>query len=351
MNVADATASTTTASTATASTAAESTTTATAATASTADPVACDPVAYSIVTAVRDRPGQLRLTTAAISRHGHHAEHLIIDWSSQPPIRRQDLPADPRLRLVRVEGERQWWLSRAYNRGFQLARHGWILKADADALLEEAFFRRFAPAAATLQLRHLVGGVAAAGGLDDLGLFAVERAALLAVGGFNPYLFGWGYDDLDLFERLFLHPGTTLAHLPAAGVTSLPHGIAERLGAAEPDPDERGWRRGLLIQRQQAQLEANRCMAALTRALPLAPDAPADCLERLPAVLLRQRRRALLRGWLRPLLGRHGGRLAAVLPAAWLPAVLRGLGISDLPRLPAAPPPGESAAATAAAAP
>jgi len=313
-----------------------------------------DGIAYSIVTAVRDRLGQLRITAAAISRHGHHAEHLIIDWSSQPPIRRQDLPADPRLRLVRVEGERQWWLSRAYNRGFQLARHGWILKADADALLGEAFFRRFAPAAATLQLRYLIGGVAAAGGLDDLGLFAVERAALLAVDGFNPYLFGWGYDDLDLFERLFLHPGTTLAHLPAAGVANLPHGIAERLGAAEPDPGERDWRRWRrwrLIQRQQAQLEANRCMAALTRALPRALDAPADCLERLPAVLLRQRRRALVRGWLRPLLGRHGGRLAALLPAPWLPAVLQGLGISDLPHLSAVPPPGESAAATAAAPP
>lgn len=292
--------------------------------------------AYSIVTAVRNRPGQLQRTAAAISAHGHHAEHLIVDWSSQPPLRLQDLPADPRIRLLRVEGERQWWLSRAYNHGFALAQEAWILKADADALLEAPFFAAFEPASATLQIRHLVGGLAACGRLDDLGLFAVQRQALLAVGGFNPALVGWGFDDLDLFERLFLMPGTTLAQLPGEGVRSLPHGDAQRLGAAEGEPPPRGsWQRLGLRQRQMAMLEANRQMAALTRPRPLPLQAGADCLARLPATWLVQRRRALLRGWLRPLLGRHGTGLAEALPATWLPWTLRRLGVCDLPRMPA----------------
>lgn len=294
------------------------------------------PPPYSIVTAVRDRHGMLRRTAHAISAHGTHAEHLIVDWSSQPPVRREELPADGRIRLVRVEGERQWWLSRAYNHGFRRARHGWILKADADALLEAAFFAAFMPAAATLQMRHLVGGVEAAGRLDDLGLFAVERQALLAVGGFNPALVDWGFDDLDLFERLFLRPGTTLAQLPGDGVTSLPHGDAQRLGAAEGEPPPRwSWQRLVLRQQQMAMLEANRQMAALTRTSPLPLEAGADCLEQLPAAWLLQRRRALLRGWLRPLLGRHGTGLAEALPATWLPWTLRRLGLSDLPQRPA----------------
>lgn len=289
--------------------------------------------AYSIVTAVRNRPGQLQRTAAAISAHGRHAEHLIVDWSSQPRLRRQDLPADGRIRLLRVEGERQWWLSRAYNHGFAQARQDWILKADADAVLEAQFFAAFEPAAATLQIRHLVGGLAACGRLDDLGLFAVERQALLAVGGFNPALVGWGFDDLDLFERLFLRPGTTLAQLPGEGARSLPHGDAQRLGAAEEEPTPRwAWQRLGLRQRQMAMLEANRQMAALTRPSPLPLEAGADCLARLPAAWLLQRRRALLRGWLRPLLGRHGETVAAAAPAGWLPWTLRRLGLSDLPQ-------------------
>lgn len=237
---------------------------------------------------------------------------------------------------MRVEGERQWWLSRAYNHGFRRARHGWILKADADALLEAAFVAAFEPAAATLQIRHLVGGVEAAGRLDDLGLFAVERQALLAVGGFNPALVGWGFDDLDLFERLFLRPGTTLAQLPGDGVTSLPHGDGQRLGKPEGEPPPRWpWQRLVLKQRQMAMLEANRQMAALTRGRPLAMEAGADCLEQLPAAWLLQRRRASLRGWLRPLLGRHGTGLAHAVPAGCLPWTLRQLGLSDLPQRPA----------------
>lgn len=294
---------------------------------------------YSIVTAVRDRSRQLQTSAGAISRFGNHAEHLILDWSSQRPVRRRDLPDDDRIRLVRVEGEGQWWLSRAYNLAFRLAGGRWILKADADAVLEKTFFDAFAPAAATLQIRHLVGGLAGEGCLDDLGLFAVEREALLGVGGFNPALYGWGFDDLDLFERLFLRPGTTLAQLPGQGVRSLSHGVAQRLGAPEEQPEPPWpWQRLLQRQRQMATLEANRRIAALTRGRQPAMDAAADCLERLDPGVLRQRRQALLQGWLRPLLGRHGRPLAESLPEAWLPWCLRNLGISDLPRPTVAPP-------------
>ncbi|MFS6828225.1 glycosyltransferase family 2 protein [Cyanobium sp. ATX-6F1] len=312
------------------------------------------PSPYTIVTAARDRSAQLRRTAASISRHGTHAEHLIVDWSSDPPITAADLPADARLRLLRVEGEQQWWLSRAYNHGFGQARHPWILKADADALLEEPFFAGFDPAAATLQIRQLPGGLMGlegpkgAANLDDLGLFAVERLALVDVGGFNPYLLGWGFDDIDLFERLFLRPGATLAHLAPAGVSSLPHGVALRLGAPEQHPEPtspwlRTWARRWQVLRQQAHLEANRTMAALTRFSPAAPaarlEASASVLHRLPPAVLLERRRALLRGWLRRLIGRHGAAVASAVPAAWLPRLLRWLSISDLPRLPAAAPP------------
>jgi hypothetical protein len=284
---------------------------------------------YSIVTAARNRSGQLRRTAASISRFGSHAEHLIVDWSSEPPIRAADLPADPRLRLLRVEGERQWWLSRAYNRGFREAAHPWILKADADALLEEPFFRCFDPAAAHLQIRHIPGGLAGQGNLEDLGLFAVGAEVLREVGGFNPWLLGYGFDDIDLFERLFLLPGTTVRHLSGHGSCSLPHGMAQRLGAPEQEPKPpTPWRHLRHTLQLHAELEANRTLAALCRAGRLPPPSesmglePADLLQRLSPELLDLRRRALLAGWCLRLIGRQPLALARSIPAPWLPALL-----------------------------
>lgn len=308
---------------------------------------------FSIVTAARNRTAQLRSTAASISRFGTHSEHLIVDWSSNPPITVDDLPTDPRVRLVRVEGERFWWLSRAYNRGFREAAHPWILKADADALLEEPFFNGFDASAATLQLRHLPGGLAGQGNLNDLtrlatagakqkkggsmGLFAVEVAALRSVGGFNPWLVGWGFDDIDLYESLFLLPGTTISHLSGEGSLSLPHGVAQRLGAPESDSESLGpWRLLGHSLQLQSQLEANRTMAALSRAgqLPAIAEPmgqePADLLQRLPSPLRELRRRALLAGWCRPLIGRHALSLARSMPTPWLPKLLRVLGIPEL---------------------
>ena len=291
---------------------------------------------YSIVTAARNRTAQLRITAASISRFGSHAEHLIVDWSSHEPITTADLPADPRLRLLRVEGERAWWLSRAYNRGFCMAACPWILKADADAVLGEAFFRGFDPAVATLQLRHMTSTLTGKTNLDDLGLFSVDAAALRAVRGFNPWLVGWGVDDIDLFERLFVLPGTRLAHLGAEGVHCLPHGDALRLGAPETADQAVGPMRRLSHRLQlQARLEANRTLAALARSgcLPSIPEPmgqePAELLQRLPPPLLARRHRALLAGLCRPLVGRASMAVARVIPSPWLPPLLTRLGLAD----------------------
>ena len=88
----------------------------------------------SIVTVCMNRLEHLRSTAQHVAAWPGHQEHLIVDWSSAVPVRREQLPADPRIRLLRVEGEASWNLCRAYN--FAVARAGgdWILKLDADTL-------------------------------------------------------------------------------------------------------------------------------------------------------------------------------------------------------------------------
>ena len=66
-------------------------------------------VKVSIVTVCMNRRAHLLVSADHVSRWPHHQEHLILDWSSDQPLTRADLPADSRIRLVRVDGERYWF--------------------------------------------------------------------------------------------------------------------------------------------------------------------------------------------------------------------------------------------------
>jgi hypothetical protein len=184
----------------------------------------------SIVTVCMNRRDHLGRSAPLVAQLPWHDEHLIVDWSSREPLRREDLPPDPRLRLLRVEGEGRWNLCRAYNFGFAQASGELILKLDADAWPTE----RFDPTAAQLR------GLAAEANQPPLlcafgsgpegrkGQFLIERRLLAAVGGFNELLVGYGFDDKDLQARLGMQLGIQPALIPAAWLAVITHSDAER---------------------------------------------------------------------------------------------------------------------------
>lgn len=191
----------------------------------------------SVVTVCRNRREHLLRTAAELSRWPHHQEHLILDWSSTVPLSRNELPEDPRLRLVRIEGEKQWNLCRAYNFAISQAEGTRILKLDADswpgaefdpsheALLKEGCGNR--PLACAL----------GSGQGGRKGQFLIDRALLAEVGGFNEYLVGYGFDDKDLQARLTQALGVEPARIPADWLEVIPHSDeerAERLKALGP---------------------------------------------------------------------------------------------------------------------
>lgn len=153
-----------------------------------------EPDEIAIVTVVMNRSRHLLSTAPLVSQCVAHAEHLIIDWSSTTPIDRAQLPGDSRIRLIRVDGESQWQLARAYNFAVARAHAEVILKLDADCWITQE-----QPRWSALKPGHYRRS-AAAGGLN--GLFMIRRSDFCAVGGFNEYLTGYGYDDKDLYQRL-----------------------------------------------------------------------------------------------------------------------------------------------------
>ncbi len=158
-----------------------------------------------------------------------HQEHLIVDWSSEEPVRREHLPADPRIRLLRVEGEPSWNLCRAYNFAVARSRGDWILKLDADTWPTQDFD----PMAVALgQSDQGQGDPCAFGSGPEgrKGQFLMSRQLFVAVGGFNEHLIGYGFDDKDLQARLAVHRGQDAAAIPEAWIGVIPHSDAERAG-------------------------------------------------------------------------------------------------------------------------
>jgi hypothetical protein len=206
----------------------------------------------SVLTVCMNRWEHLRISAAQVSRWPHHHEHLILDWSSEIPVSREELPEDPRIRLHRVEGERRWNLCRAYNFAASLAEGDVLLKLDADCW----------PAKGTdpylLMREGPVWMGTGAGGSG--GQFLMRRGAFERVGGFNEWMVGWGFDDKDLRARLELLPEAPLATLPSGWVVVISHVDADRVGTPQRGAGARGQQQALAALR--ASRLHNRLIAA-----------------------------------------------------------------------------------------
>ncbi len=219
-----------------------------------------------------NRRDHLLATAPRVAAWPHHQEHLIVDWSSGQPLRREELPADPRVRLLRMEGETRWSLCRAYNFAFAQARGDRLLKLDADAWPTPAF----APGDPALEAPLCAFG---SGPEGRKGQFLIDHALLDAVGGFNELLVGYGFDDKDLLARLRHWGGRQAEALPQAWLGVIPHSDAERaeLGAG---------RGGMAASQGLAAMRATRLANRLVAAhCPWGPHAPRSrYLEERPGV-------------------------------------------------------------------
>ena len=225
-----------------------------------------------------NRRQHLLRSAAAVAAGPWHDEHLVLDWSSAVPLRREDLPADPRLRLLRVEGEERWNLCRAYNFAVACSRGARLLKLDADAWPTAAFdpedpalrLPGGAAGGGAIAGPPAVGPLCAFGSGPDgrKGQFLIDRALFEAVGGFNELLVGYGFDDKDLLARLRQRCGHGAAALPPDWIAVIPHSDEERA-------EHGAGRGGLAVSQGLAAMRATRLANRLLAAhCPWGPASP-----------------------------------------------------------------------------
>ncbi len=157
----------------------------------------------SVVTCCKNRNENLVRALPSWLRHNEVKQVVIVDWDSDFPVMRElDRCGihDDRILIVRAENEERWILSYAFNLGFRFASHRQILKADADIVISDNFFKNN-----TLKAEEYIAGDwrEAEDGQEFInGFFYVHTADLGKIGGFSEYITTYGWDDDDLYERL-----------------------------------------------------------------------------------------------------------------------------------------------------
>jgi hypothetical protein len=180
----------------------------------------------SVVTVSMNRTTHLLESAKRLSAINSHNEHLIVDWSSKKEISRSELPEDPRIKLIRVSGESDWWLTRAYNFAVSMASNPVILKMDADVLLDKDFFNNNdLHKNQVLTAQDIYGGWSSPAGLS--GLFSLHRSDFDSIGGFNEYIKGWGWDEMDLMTRLW-RKNLAFRHFDLGSTSAIKHSNTER---------------------------------------------------------------------------------------------------------------------------
>jgi hypothetical protein len=151
-------------------------------------------------------------------------EVLIVDWTNARPL--CDLCSlDPRIRVVRVEGEPRWILSYAYNLGVAKATHEHIFKCDSDCM-PTAEAVAFEPGPDFFFAGYWKSGHAH-GKPSVNGQCSFSKTQFETVNGYSEYIRTYGRDDEDFYDRM-ITAGFARRELTPEQLNFIPHTDEER---------------------------------------------------------------------------------------------------------------------------
>ena len=146
----------------------------------------------SAVTCTKDRHYQLIKTIKFVEKINGLKEHIILDWDSKNEFNIEDSKKH-RKKIYYVKNEKRWWLTRAYNTCFFIAKSEYILKLDADVFINYKKFNNLDYSKYDLIIFYDKP--------NDPGNFLITKKLLDAINGFNEYMWEWGWSDHDLINR------------------------------------------------------------------------------------------------------------------------------------------------------
>jgi hypothetical protein len=157
----------------------------------------------SVVCGVMNREEHLWASLSSWLMCDEIDEIVLVDWSSRTPVTSEDV-CDPRVVIVRVEGQEHWVASKCHNLGLLLSTGYLVLRLDADDILYYTFFAKHSFKQDEIPVGYSVDQRQAR---DDnethlAGVVYARRCDFLAVGGYNERIEVYGYEDTDLICRM-----------------------------------------------------------------------------------------------------------------------------------------------------
>lgn len=169
-------------------------------------------------------------------------EIIIVDWSSVTPVKetlKQAEINDSRIRIVRVDHEKNWVLSYAFNVGFKHVQYDKVYKLDADIVTASTFLsdNQFSK---TELVRGYWKTALDANRRDQMyvnGSFGCYTRHLREVNFYNEIIQTYGWDDSDLYQRLTETCGLTTKFLALSSVSHLSQTEQQRTAEQHINPN------------------------------------------------------------------------------------------------------------------
>ena len=147
----------------------------------------------TVVTCSMNRTEQLLRNIDECKNIKNLYQHIVIDFSSDEPIINSIKEVPDRLKIYRINDQKVWWLSRAYNASFNQVNTEFTFKIDADVLIDSEYFNNLD--------YQLYDHILFTNNQNDSGNFLIKTKILQELNGFNEYILR-GYNDHDLISRI-----------------------------------------------------------------------------------------------------------------------------------------------------
>ena len=180
----------------------------------------------SIATSCMDRNDMLIQTLPTWLLHPVK-EIIIVDWSSKKPIvetLKENNINDNRITVIRVKDKIYYEHSLARNLKISLCNTEWVFSVDSDVKIYENFFEEIYKLTGRklycLPFNSVVD--------SRFGSTLFRKEDYINVGGCNTKMTGWGYEDMDLNQRL-LDSGCTHIKFNPKSLYHIPHDDTRRV--------------------------------------------------------------------------------------------------------------------------
>lgn len=160
----------------------------------------------SAITVVKDREAMLKVSLSSWQKFTEIDEFVIVDWSSEKSLTHLE-NQDPRIRVIRIEGQSTMHLAKALNLAISKAKNSRIIKLDVDYILNP--YLNFFNEVKLSEGEFLTGDWrnkkldSDCGFLEYLnGFIFTFKQYFTSVGGYDEAISSYGWEDSDLYARM-----------------------------------------------------------------------------------------------------------------------------------------------------